>query len=166
VDLNRNWGFGFYTEDAITQHNLDPCNESFQGPYPFSEPETRAARDFIMDHINQIKFVENFHQYGNTMLEHFNSLKGDILQELFPEAKAFIRELVDEGDAPEGMIVGTAYSTLNYTSPGEMSDWITAATGIPSVSPELGTSDPATDTFFIEDLDVIIDVLNQNWPLV
>jgi hypothetical protein len=57
-------------------HIRDPCKEIYQGPYPFSEPETRAARDFILSRTNQLKFVADYHSYGNVLLEPLNSMRG------------------------------------------------------------------------------------------
>ena len=64
VDLNRNYGFAWnklarrFGVDTYFDH---PCKETYQGPYPFSESETRALRDFIFDHTPQIKIVYNWH---------------------------------------------------------------------------------------------------------
>jgi len=80
VDLNRNYGFSHGNWGA----KEDPCSEAFSGPYPFSEPETRAMRDFIFAHVEEIKFVYNFHSYGNMYITPFNSIKGPILKEAFP----------------------------------------------------------------------------------
>ena len=75
-------------------------------------------------------------------------------------------EVIQEGSPPAGIKLTTApASPMGYNSPGEMSDWIMAATGIPAATPEIGTSDPRTNTFFIEDLDVIIDTLDANYPM-
>ena len=75
VDLNRNYGFSHGNQGS----KEDPCGESFSGPFPFSEPETRAMRDFIFKHVNEIKFVYNFHSYGNMYVTPFNAIAGDIL---------------------------------------------------------------------------------------
>lgn len=48
VDLNRNYDFKF-GEDNVGS-NPNPCAEDYRGPYPFSEPETRAVRDFLQTH--------------------------------------------------------------------------------------------------------------------
>ncbi|KHJ82807.1 hypothetical protein OESDEN_17498 [Oesophagostomum dentatum] len=37
VDLNRNYDLGFSQENYPFNN---PCSDEFQGPYPFSEPET------------------------------------------------------------------------------------------------------------------------------
>ena len=38
VDLNRNYGFEFAHDDVGSK--VDPCNDNYRGPEPFSEPET------------------------------------------------------------------------------------------------------------------------------
>ena len=41
-----------------------------------------------------------------------------------------------------------------------------AATGIPSVSPEIGTSDPCSETFFMtKDLACVTSTIEAQWPL-
>ena len=48
VDLNRNYDFLFDFNTAFAPQNFpgmaDPCNNVFQGPTPFSEPETKNVR--------------------------------------------------------------------------------------------------------------------------
>jgi len=180
VDLNRNWGFGFHTpqwisDDLMKDSNgkmreaLDlqnPCSDAFQGHYPFSEPETRAARDFILSKIGTLKFVANYHAYGNDILKPFNSTKKDLFKDIYPDANTFLNELIAEGSPPEGLKVTTAPEALGYNSPGEMSDWIMAATGIPAITPEIGTKDKCSETFYIKTLDCITDTLDAQYPLV
>jgi len=69
VDLNRNYGVSW---DKPGGSSTDPCEESYRGEQPFSEPETRAIRDFLISHQDEIKFVYNFHAYGNMYLWPFN----------------------------------------------------------------------------------------------
>lgn len=154
VDLNRNYGFSHGNKGA----KEDPCSESFSGPYPFSEPETRAMRDFIFAHVNELKFVYNFHSYGNMYTIPFNAIKENLLQSAYPVQFELFEEILAEGHPPNGMKVGTAPDLLGYASPGEASDWILAATGIPAVSPELGTDDKATEAFRLDTPELVIDV--------
>lgn len=156
VDLNRNYGFSHGNFGA----KEDPCSEAFSGPFPFSEPETRAMRDFIFANVEQIKFVYNFHAYGNMFVTPFNSLSNNILDEAYPRQAELFNEILEEAYTPEGLKVGTANELLGYTSPGEASDWILAATGIPAISPELGTNDPASQGFRLDDVDLVIDVMD------
>ena len=69
VDLNRNYGVYW---DKPGGNSPDPCAESYRGTHPFSEPETRAIRDFLVAHQDEIKFVYNFHSYGNMYLWPYN----------------------------------------------------------------------------------------------
>ena len=162
VDLNRNYGFSHGNFGA----KEDPCSESFSGPFPFSEPETRAMRDFIFQNVNEIKFVYNFHSYGNMYVTPFNAIAGNLIQDAYPTQFALFEEILAEGHPPNGLKVGTAHDLLGYTSPGEASDWILAATGIPAISPELGTDDPATNSFRLDTPELVLDVLDQQYPII
>ncbi|CAH0385673.1 unnamed protein product [Bemisia tabaci] len=65
VDLNRNFGLDHAQFAAL---NYDPCSGIYRGPAPFSEPESRALRDFIMANRMQIKIYLSFHSFGNYIL--------------------------------------------------------------------------------------------------
>lgn len=123
-------------------------------------------RDFIFKHVNEIKFVYNFHSYGNMYVTPFNAIAGDILQDAYPVQFALFEEILAEGHPPNGLKTGTAHDLLGYTSPGEASDWILAATGIPAISPELGTDDPATNAFRLDTPELVIDTLDQSYPVI
>jgi len=57
VDLNRNFPIG-YVKSTATTSNV------YGGPEPFSEPETRALRDFVQAHSN-ITIALDYHSQGN-----------------------------------------------------------------------------------------------------
>ena len=57
VDLNRNYGVSFSNDRGSSS---EPCAQNYRGAHPFSEPETRAIRDFLVAHKDEIKFVYNF----------------------------------------------------------------------------------------------------------
>lgn len=57
VDLNRNFPIG-YVKSTSTTSNV------YCGPEPFSEPETRALRDFVLEHEN-ISIALDYHSQGN-----------------------------------------------------------------------------------------------------
>ncbi len=59
--MNRNYQFRFGKGASSGKS----CSEIYRGEYPFSEPETRAIRDFITGKKDEIKFVYNFHGMGN-----------------------------------------------------------------------------------------------------
>ncbi|WP_201352144.1 M14 family zinc carboxypeptidase [Hydrogenimonas urashimensis] len=57
VDLNRNFPVGFVKSSK-------PDSNVYGGPEPFSEPETRALRDFVESHSN-IAIALDYHSQGN-----------------------------------------------------------------------------------------------------
>ena len=69
VDLNRNYPFGFNISSAST----DPCHWLYRGPFPFSEPETCAVRDFLLKWDN-VELVINLHAAGNMLMIPFHSM--------------------------------------------------------------------------------------------
>ncbi|RZF49063.1 hypothetical protein LSTR_LSTR008349 [Laodelphax striatellus] len=64
VDLNRNWGFHWGEAGASD----NPCRETYAGPQPFSEPETRAVSDFILDKKSRLKVFLTLHAYSQMWL--------------------------------------------------------------------------------------------------
>ena len=66
VDLNRNYDVFWEPGHAIMDDYV--CGQSYRGTEPFSEPETRTMRDFILAHKRTLKFIVNYHSYGNMFL--------------------------------------------------------------------------------------------------
>jgi len=73
IDLNRNydgtcngdpWGEWGSITGWATSH--DPWDETFCGPYPFSENETQAIRDLVLSH--DFIFTVSYHTYGEEIL--------------------------------------------------------------------------------------------------
>lgn len=65
VDGNRNYGFKW----AVSGVSRDPCNrETFAGPKPFSEPETRIVGKIMMDNKDRIKLYVSLHAYGQYLV--------------------------------------------------------------------------------------------------
>ncbi len=69
VDLNRNFSVGF-TPNKNTTSNV------YSGPEPFSEPETRALRDFVLSHPN-ISIALDYHSQGNVFFPAHNFIHED-----------------------------------------------------------------------------------------
>ena len=78
--------FAFSDEGSSGEENQ--CSDDYRGPEPFSEPETRAIRDFL-NHWKNIKVAINLHAYGNLFIHPFNfdsSAENLLLSKLFPSA--------------------------------------------------------------------------------
>ncbi|XP_065211305.1 carboxypeptidase B-like [Planococcus citri] len=64
VDLGRNWDFR-WNEDSSS---YNPCHDTYAGPTPFSEPETRAMSNFLKQHSKEIILYLSLHSYSQTWL--------------------------------------------------------------------------------------------------
>ncbi len=71
VDLNRNFEIGFLA-------NKDMTSNVYSGPYAFSEPETSALRDFVLDHRN-ITIALDYHSQGNVFFPAHNFIHEDAI---------------------------------------------------------------------------------------
>ncbi|MFH1748733.1 MAG: M14 family zinc carboxypeptidase [Planctomycetota bacterium] len=63
VDLNRNWGVGWSGPGA----SGDPCDETYYGTAPFSEPETAALRDFYTANPQIVSNID-YHSYSQLIM--------------------------------------------------------------------------------------------------
>ena len=69
VDLNRNYDINWSGSDPFDRFNSESeCSQSYPGLEAWSEPETRTMRDFILSHKDTLKFVLNYHSYGNMFI--------------------------------------------------------------------------------------------------
>jgi len=71
VDLNRNFEVGF-------SPNKDTTSNVYSGPAPFSEPETQALRDFVLNH-NNITIALDYHSQGNVFFPAHNFIHEDAI---------------------------------------------------------------------------------------
>ncbi|MCK7624284.1 M14 family metallopeptidase [Streptomyces sp. RS10V-4] len=73
VDLNRNYDFLFDAATAFSptsgvRVSTDPCDpQLYQGPQPFSEPETRNVR-WLLDAYPRTRWFVDVHSYSEDML--------------------------------------------------------------------------------------------------
>ena len=74
VDLNRNYGFK-YGYDDIGSSDIG-CYEDFRGDSAFSEPETQAMRDLVLEY-NNIRVAINMHAWGPMFITPFNFDNGE-----------------------------------------------------------------------------------------
>mmetsp|Transcript_16396 Transcript_16396/g.27778 ORF Transcript_16396/g.27778 Transcript_16396/m.27778 type:complete len:371 (+) Transcript_16396:236-1348(+) len=159
VDINRNYGVDF-------GNDAGPCDESFPGPHPFSEPETKAMRGLLYRLQKEIKFVYNFHSYGPMFIWPYNGEKTNTLHEENPDAEMIFNEIWHEAEFPSTTLSGNAIQTVGYLSNGEANDYIMKEFNIPSVSPELANDDFFSGDFFLPYDFVTRSVLRDNLPWV
>lgn len=108
----------------------DECSEIYAGPEPFSEPETKGFRDFVLKRKDNIKLYLTLHSYGCFILYPWS----------FPAPPC--------ADAPElqklGLMVSRAIEHVNgrkytvgssrnilYEASGNSEDWVKGFAGVP-----------------------------------
>lgn len=123
VDPNRNWETPDWQPDAFDS------NGSFRvglgGPYPFSEQETRALRDWVAQ--SRPALIVNYHSAGGFMFGGRDGLTGEV-------ASAYAAASGYHWPAPS---TGGA-RVLGYRTSGTMGVW-QREQGIPGIFVELST---------------------------
>ncbi|KAL0618105.1 Carboxypeptidase A5 [Plecturocebus cupreus] len=117
VDLNRNWKSGFGGNGS----NSNPCSETYQGPFPQSEPEVAAIVKFITAHGN-FKALISIHSYSQMLMYPYGRSLEPVSnqKELYNLAKDAVKALYE--------VHGTDYifgsiSTTLYVASGITVDW-------------------------------------------
>ncbi|XP_005066810.1 carboxypeptidase A6 isoform X1 [Mesocricetus auratus] len=64
VDANRNWKVKWCDEGA----SAHPCDDTYCGPFPESEPEVKAVADFLRQHRKHVRAYLSFHAYAQMLL--------------------------------------------------------------------------------------------------
>ncbi|CAB3384918.1 Hypothetical predicted protein [Cloeon dipterum] len=128
VDLNRN--FGYKWAAYFGTHNFG-CSEDYRGTASFSEPESKAIRDYIMFQSKaNYKAYLSFHSYGQMILYPYGYASG----ELPPDADDLERVGKAAANAIQ-KLSGTIYKSGNsaklmYRTAGTSDDWAKGEAGI------------------------------------
>ena len=133
--MNRNYDFKWGIDDNGSSGLV--CAEDFRGPRPFSEPETQAVRDFLLDH-RQVKIALNLHAWGPLFIIPYNYDHSKSDSHLPDSARKFYNDLYNKAGVPRAYKKGNGATTIGYTANGEASDWMLHELGIYALSPELG----------------------------
>ncbi|KAK2859443.1 hypothetical protein Q5P01_004063 [Channa striata] len=64
VDANRNWKVK-WCEEGASSH---PCDDTYCGPFPESEPEVKAVAKFLRKHKKRVKAYISVHAYAQMLL--------------------------------------------------------------------------------------------------
>ncbi|WP_456485824.1 M14 family zinc carboxypeptidase [Hydrogenimonas sp.] len=129
VDLNRNFPVGFVKSNK-------PTSNIYGGPEPFSEPETRALRDFVEAHPN-ITIALDYHSQGNVFFpahdfRHEDTIDTTDLNVLCANMAEEIRKISDreygihQGKPPAKLISGSGREF--YYSKGILSSVVEVGT--------------------------------------
>ena len=124
VDLNRNFDTPGWSEVGAYNNS-----ETYAGARPFSEPETRAVRDFILNRKGQFRLFLTFHSIGQLILYPSGyEAKATPLETLH-------RKLAEKGAEAAKNINGAEYeigplATTVYPAAGTSQDWAYLHAGI------------------------------------
>jgi hypothetical protein len=149
VDLNRNYGskWGEFGEESSSS---DPADLTYRGTAPFSEPESQALRDYLLETFPDTKGPGDFdpaaedtsgvyidvHSFGNLILYPFG------WTEEFAPNQEGLRNLGLKFGYFTGL-VDEAYDVSQaiglYPTVGTTDDWVYSELGVPGYTFELGT---------------------------
>jgi len=131
VDLNRNYDYEWNI--SASSGSPDPSAEDYRGPWPFSEPETGALRDLVLQH--DFKYALSFHSGAENIVYPWG-----YTSQPAPHDQIF-REVA--GDL--SLLVGGIpfyQSGSWYTTSGVFDDWMYGARKIVALTCEIYT-DPS-----------------------
>ncbi|TDO33232.1 immune inhibitor A peptidase M6 [Kribbella sp. VKM Ac-2527] len=143
VDPNRNFNehWGYDNEGS----SPDPADETYRGPSPASEPETRALAGLI-DRVRP-RFQSNLHSFGEWLLYPQGWQVGT------PDADNPLYVALggtDANPAIRGFNPGQSADTL-YVTNGETTDYADTNAGTIAYTPELGEGVPGAGFVFPDD---------------
>lgn len=126
VDANRNFGYRWMEGGSSS----NPCSDIYAGPTSFSEPETRAIRDFLVENKDQLKVYLSIHAYSQMWM-----LPWGFSQER-PENYNDMYEVALNATTALEKSYGTKYRIgsipeLLYVATGGSGDYALGAVGIP-----------------------------------
>jgi carboxypeptidase T len=127
VDLNRNWSVDWANCSAPISGNPGSCGSSstasdtYWGPSSFSEPETKAIRDFT--YTRHFVTMIDQHSYGPYYSLPFGrpSLPTNVMDPLDNKFYTYVSAAMGNYN---GMRAGNTFEALNYESAGTIKDWM------------------------------------------
>jgi len=169
VDLNRNYATCFFNDDKINPRtrgaSLKPCDEDYQGKQPFSEPETRAIKDFVGR--SNFTVALNFHSFGKFLLLPWSCGTREMSEEESKFYLALGADLVEENHYTRGH----SFKMIGYAVDGDAADWMYDAHNIYAMSPEVGPHDDWVNAKrgrdgFWPDEDIVEDLASENIQMI
>jgi carboxypeptidase T len=158
IDLNRNYGYQWGYDDLGSSPH--PDSDLYRGPAAFSEPETRAVRDFFLS--RRFGALVSYHSFSQTILYPWGyttrpAENDATLAALAARMAALIREV-------NGREYGYGQSSRDlYQTNGDTTDWAYGRTGIPAFTIELPPYDEIHGGFFNAEADIAA-VFAENLP--
>ncbi|GMV35706.1 MAG: hypothetical protein AMXMBFR61_02140 [Fimbriimonadales bacterium] len=155
VDLNRNWGYMWGGDGS----SGNTSSETYRGPSPFSEPETRAVRDFLLANP-RVKGHLDYHSYSQLILFPWGYTSAQC-----PDYAAFLSatgRMATLINQVHGMVYdyGSVGGSL-YLASGCSLDWSYAVAGTRAITIELRDTG---EYGFVLPKEQIIPTCEENLP--
>lgn len=120
VDLNRNYAWGWGGGGA----SPDPGDDTYRGPSAFSEPESRAVRDFVSARPN-LKVMISYHTFSELILYPWGGSDAQI-----PDAKSLSAFKAMAGEMARMTGYTAEQSSDLYVATGDTCDWAWGEKGV------------------------------------
>lgn len=149
VDLNRNYGYLWGFDNVGS--SPEPGSAVYRGPAPFSEPETRAIRDFFLS--KNFQALVSYHSYSQIILYPWGyTTKPSDQDSLLRQIAAKMAELMEPVN---GRVYGYGQAGASlYLTNGDTTDWAFGVAGIPAYTIELPPIDQLGGGFFNPEADI------------
>ncbi len=159
VDLNRNFG---YRWGCCGGSSPVPAHATYRGVGPFSEPETRAIRDFFLAHPS-IRISLNFHTFSELVLWPYGYTYEDMPPDMDP---VDYHVLVQAGTHMAHLSGYTPMQASDlYVADGTSDDWVYGALRIPTWTVEMYPR-PNSPYYFYPPDEVIPEQTARNKEMV
>lgn len=125
ADANRNFDYYWLTGGS----SRNPCSDTFAGSKPFSEPESRALRDLVLDNKDHLAMYISLHAYSQMWLLPWGHKqeKPEDFSELYSLAKTGSNALEKVNGV--NYLIGSIPDLL-YVASGSSIDWVKGAVGV------------------------------------
>ncbi|MGB2985230.1 MAG: M14 family zinc carboxypeptidase [Phycisphaerae bacterium] len=159
VDPNRNWGYEWGHDSGSSG---DPGSTTYRGPFPFSEPETQALRDFILAHPEIVAHID-FHSYSQLILRPWSWDYLDPPEPDFSILKGLGDDMAQAIYDTHGKVYVSQRGCNLYPASGVCPDWVYGEAGIYSYCFELR---PVGAPYFILPPEEIIPTAEENYAAI
>jgi len=160
VDLNRNYEVDWEPEKKKNQTEL--CGDYWPGDEPFSEPESRAMRDFIGANKREIKFVINCHTSGNEFIWPYNGREHNDIEVRNPGYLEIFQNIAQKAPFPDNVLKGNSYEVIGDKMGGDADDYTMSTFGIPSVTSEMGYFGQYIKDWRCQSKAVCFEIIREN----
>ena len=158
VDPNRNYGYMWGLDDSGSSPN--PGSDVYRGPWPFSEPETEAWRQFLLAHPPAGSIT--YHSFSQMIVYPWGYT--------FDPApdQAEMLEIAKKMSELIFQVNGRTYTyglspELLYLTNGDHDDWVYGTFKVPAYTIELPAPDYLSGGFFVSEEDIDL-TFSENLP--